>query len=210
MRRCIVSRAVRPRSTLLRFVVDPDGGIVPDVDERLPGRGLWLSPNRDMIEMAARKRAFARAARQQVSVPEDLGDRVASLLTRRCLDLLALARRAGQVVWGFDSVRTRLKEGAGRGLERGLERGLGRRHCCLRPATARPTLERRSRRWPQPWPRRTDDPKRPPPWLPASRRTNWGSRWAATTPFMWRWIKAGWRTLCWRVVAAWRGSGPAP
>lgn len=113
MRRCIVTRAVRPRSALLRFVVDPGGGIVPDVDERLPGRGLWLSPSRDMIEMAARKRAFARAARQQVSVSEDLGDRVAALLTRRCLDLLALARRAGQVVWGFDSVRTRLKEGAG-------------------------------------------------------------------------------------------------
>jgi predicted RNA-binding protein YlxR (DUF448 family) len=119
MRRCIVTRAVRPRSALLRFVVDPGGGIVPDVDERLPGRGLWLSPSRDMIEMAARKRAFARAARQQVSVPEDLGDRVAMLLTRRCLDLLALARRAGQVVWGFDSVRTRLKEGAGTGTRTG-------------------------------------------------------------------------------------------
>ena len=29
---------------LMRFVVGPDGAVVPDIDERLPGRGLWLTP----------------------------------------------------------------------------------------------------------------------------------------------------------------------
>ncbi|SDE46987.1 RNA-binding protein [Rhodospira trueperi] len=109
-RRCIVTRDCRPKSDLLRFVLDPDGQVVPDVDRRLPGRGLWLSPSRDVVEMAAQKRLFARAARRAVTVPADLADRVEALLTRRCLDTLGLARRAGQVVAGFEKVRTRLRE----------------------------------------------------------------------------------------------------
>jgi len=110
-RRCIVTRERFPRSRLIRFVIDPDGQVVPDVDERLPGRGLWLSPGRDMVEMAASRRAFARAARRAVIVPADLADRVEALLVRRCLNILSLARRGGQVVTGFEKVRARLRDG---------------------------------------------------------------------------------------------------
>lgn len=111
-RRCIVTRERRPRAQLIRFVLDMDGQVVPDVDERLPGRGLWLSPGRDMVEMATSRRAFARAARRPVTVPPDLADRVEGLLVRRCLNTLGLARRGGQVVTGFEKVRARLREGS--------------------------------------------------------------------------------------------------
>ena len=135
MRRCLLTRAVMPRDRLIRFVVDPDGQVVPDVDRRLPGRGLWLSPGRDMIEMASRKRAFARSARRAVTVPPDLADRVESALSRRCLDLLGLARRAGQVVSGFESVRARLREAAGEAsAERLPARGRAGRGREVRPA----------------------------------------------------------------------------
>jgi len=89
---------------LLRFVVGPDAGIVPDIDARLPGRGLWLSPRRDIVERAAAKRLFARAARQLVTVPPDLVDRVEALLAKRCGNALGMARRAGSAVSGFDRV----------------------------------------------------------------------------------------------------------
>src|SRR5207302_7221214 len=49
-RRCIVTGEVRDRGSLLRFVVGPDGAIVPDVAARLPGRGLWLTARRDIVE----------------------------------------------------------------------------------------------------------------------------------------------------------------
>ena len=89
---------------MLRFVVGPDAGIVPDIDARLPGRGLWLSPRRDIVERAAAKRLFARAARQLVTVPPDLVDRVEALLAKRCGNALGMARRAGSAVSGFDRV----------------------------------------------------------------------------------------------------------
>lgn len=110
-RRCIASGVSGDTSRMVRFVVGPDAQIVPDVDNRLPGRGLWLSANRDMIETAASKRLFAKAARSNVTVPANLADMVAELLRRRCLNQLGLARRAGLVTAGGEKVRAQIAAG---------------------------------------------------------------------------------------------------
>lgn len=110
-RRCIASGAVRPKAELLRFVVGPEGQVVPDVEQRLPGRGIWLSARRDVVNTAVSKRLFARAARRAVVVPEDLADTVERLLARRVLATLGFARRAGQAVCGFEKVKAELKAG---------------------------------------------------------------------------------------------------
>lgn len=111
-RRCIVTGDGRPKEELLRFVVGPDGEVVPDVEERLPGRGLWLTARRDIVERACSKGLFAKAARRRVTIPEGFSDRVAARLASHCLDLLGLARRAGQAVAGYEKVRAALEAGA--------------------------------------------------------------------------------------------------
>lgn len=98
---------------MLRFVVGPDGDLVPDLDERLPGRGLWLSGERDMVNTACVKGLFARAARRSVKVPADLAVHLDGLMVRRGLDFLGLARRAGEVVSGFEKVQARLRKNKG-------------------------------------------------------------------------------------------------
>jgi len=110
-RRCIVSGETVATRRMVRFVIGPDSNLVPDVDNRLPGRGLWLSANRDMIETAASKRLFAKAARSNVTVPTDLADLVMDLLRRRCLNHLGLARRAGLVTTGGEKVRAQIAAG---------------------------------------------------------------------------------------------------
>ncbi|MFQ5774111.1 MAG: RNA-binding protein [Kiloniellaceae bacterium] len=110
-RRCIASGDVRPKAALIRFVAAPDGTVVPDLSARLPGRGLWLSPGRDMIQAACDRNLFAKAAKAPLRAPDDLAEQVERLLLRRCIDLLGLARRAGQVVRGFDRVAARVAEG---------------------------------------------------------------------------------------------------
>jgi uncharacterized protein len=110
-RRCIVTREALPKEQMLRFVVDPAGSVVPDVGCVLPGRGLWLRADRDIVGQAVRKNLFARAARRTVTVPADLAGQVERLLARRCLDLLGLARRAGQAVAGFEPVQAWLAAG---------------------------------------------------------------------------------------------------
>jgi len=110
LRRCIVTREVLPKAALVRFVVAPSGEIVPDVAERLPGRGLWVKAERAALAAAA-KAHFAKAARRPVVVPPDLETRTATLLAQRCLDVIGLARRAGQAVAGFEKVRDGLTRG---------------------------------------------------------------------------------------------------
>lgn len=110
-RRCIVTGEERPRAELVRYVVGPDGAVVPDVAGRLPGRGMWTLARREVVAEAAARRLFARAAKQPVRVDADLADRVEALLLRRCVEGLGLARRAGQAVGGFERVREWLQRG---------------------------------------------------------------------------------------------------
>jgi len=110
-RRCLVTGAVRPKTELLRFVVDPAGQVVPDVAGKLPGRGLWLTAQRDIVAAAASKRVFARAAKAPAAVSAGLEDRIEALLAQRCIATLGLARRAGLAVAGFVRVKAALAEG---------------------------------------------------------------------------------------------------
>jgi uncharacterized protein len=110
-RRCLVTGEVLPKAGLVRFVVSPEGAIVPDVAERLPGRGLWLTARRDIVRAAVAKRVFGRAARRPVIVDEALADRVEALLVARCRDLIGLARRAGEAAMGFVKVERMLAAG---------------------------------------------------------------------------------------------------
>jgi predicted RNA-binding protein YlxR (DUF448 family) len=100
LRRCIATGESLPPERLIRFVVAPDSTLTPDIDRRLPGRGMWVSADREALDKAMAKNLFARAARASVMVPQDLPQRLQSLLLQRLLDTLGLARRAGQAVAG--------------------------------------------------------------------------------------------------------------
>lgn len=96
---------------MLRFVIAPDRGVVPDLQAKLPGRGIWLSARRDVLETARSRNAFARAARSPVTVPADLAQLVEDGLVRRVTELLGLTRRAGQANFGFERAREWLTSG---------------------------------------------------------------------------------------------------
>lgn len=115
-RRCLVTGETRPRDALMRFVVGPDDIVVPDLDGRLPGRGLWLTGRRDIVAEACAKRAFARGARRNVTPMtgpsgEPLEAFVEAELFRRAEAALSMARKAGAFVSGFEKVRAALAGG---------------------------------------------------------------------------------------------------
>ncbi len=94
---------------MVRFVVGPSRALVPDLEERLPGRGIWLSAGRDVIETARASsrlaRAVARAAGGPVQIPADLLAQLEAGLEQRIAELLRSARRAAQAVAGEEQVR---------------------------------------------------------------------------------------------------------
>jgi predicted RNA-binding protein YlxR (DUF448 family) len=111
VRRCIASGELRPKAEMIRFVADPEGTVVPDLTGRLAGRGLWLAPRREHLERACARNLFAKAAKAPLRVPNDLPRRVEELLLRRCLELIGLAKRAGQAVSGYQRVASLLASG---------------------------------------------------------------------------------------------------
>jgi len=100
-RLCIVTREVKPTTEMIRFVVGPDGAVVPDVKHKLPGRGVWVTARRAAVTAAMARKAFARSFRRDVKVAPDLPALTDELLARAALDALAVAYKAGSVAVGF-------------------------------------------------------------------------------------------------------------
>ncbi len=107
-RLCVVTREVKPVDELLRFVLAPDGSVVPDLKRNLPGRGLWITATRDALAEAVKRKSFAKGFKQDVRTGADLIVQTDRLLERSALDALAIAGKAGQVVAGFMKVEAAL------------------------------------------------------------------------------------------------------
>jgi uncharacterized protein len=129
LRRCIVTRQALEKPAMIRFVIDPEGRVTPDLKERLPGRGLWVTATREALDQAVVRHAFSKAAKQSVKAAPDLADRVVELARREVAELLGLARKSGQLVAGFEKVDAALRAGKVRVLvaaSDGAEDGRGK------------------------------------------------------------------------------------
>ncbi|KRR16342.1 DNA-binding protein [Bradyrhizobium lablabi] len=111
MRMCAVSREVRSIDELIRFVVAPSGDVVPDLKRKLPGRGLWVSASRRTVAEAVRRHQFSRGFKRDVRVAATLPADTEALLERSCIEALAMAAKAGQVISGFAKVEGLLEQG---------------------------------------------------------------------------------------------------
>ncbi|HEX2580383.1 MAG TPA: RNA-binding protein [Dongiaceae bacterium] len=139
LRRCIVTRQSLPKSELIRFVMAPNGCIVPDIRNKLPGRGVWVTAARPMLQQAIKRNLFARAFDHAVIVPPDLVQGVIAQLQLWIADLLGLAKKAGMAVAGFDKTQVALRQGkVGLLIEArdGAENGKEKLHKLTPPDTA--------------------------------------------------------------------------
>ena len=111
VRACALTRVRRPKDELIRFVLGPDGTVVPDLKEKLPGRGVWLTAARDVVADAAKRNAFARALKTEAKVPQALAAEVEKRLVEAAISALSLANKAGAAVFG----NAKVEEAIGRG-----------------------------------------------------------------------------------------------
>ena len=112
-RMCIVTREVKNEAELVRFVRGPDGAVVPDIDRKLPGRGVWVSLSRERVAEAVRRKAFGRGLGESRIDPH-LPELVSDLLRKAALGYLSLAKKAGALVAGSAKVENLLASGKAR------------------------------------------------------------------------------------------------
>ncbi len=110
-RTCIVTGAKSAPETMLRFALGPDGAVVPDVQRKLPGRGVWTELSFRTVSRAAAKQAFSRAFRTKAEAPASLAETVGALLERDALQCLSIANKAGLVVAGAFKVNSAIEAG---------------------------------------------------------------------------------------------------
>jgi uncharacterized protein len=103
-RLCIATRAVKPVEGLIRFVVGPDGAVVPDLRRRLPGRGVWVTATQEALANAIKRNAFVRGFKRSVGASGDLVGLTDRLLEQAVFEGLAMAHKAGLVEIGFARV----------------------------------------------------------------------------------------------------------
>ncbi|WP_291847702.1 RNA-binding protein [Bradyrhizobium sp.] len=115
-RMCAVSREVRGIDELIRFVVSPQGEVIPDLKRKLPGRGLWISASRRTVAEAVRRHQFSKGFKRDVRVAATLPADTEALLVRSVTEALAMAAKAGQVVSGFSKVEGILEQGKAQAL----------------------------------------------------------------------------------------------
>ncbi len=111
-RMCIVTREVKDEAELIRFVRSPDGTAVPDLARKLPGRGVWVSLDRDAWPRRSGRRLFSRGFAAETKARRGPADGLSATCcaSRRCR-YLSLAKKAGEAVTGFMKVEEMLGRG---------------------------------------------------------------------------------------------------
>ena len=116
MRMCAVTREVRPIGELIRFVVSPQGEVIPDLKRRLPGRGMWVSASRRTVAEAVRRNQFSKGFKRDIRPAATLPADTEALLVRSATEALAMVAKARQVVSGFSKVEGALRGGLAQAL----------------------------------------------------------------------------------------------
>jgi uncharacterized protein len=119
-RMCIVTREVMDEMRLIRFVRGPDGAVVPDLNRKLPGRGVWVGLSKARVAEAVKRRAFGRGLGEVVA-GTDLPDQVAGLLRKAALSYISFAKKAGEAVAGAAKVEKLVASGRARLVIHALE-----------------------------------------------------------------------------------------
>ncbi len=120
-RLCAVTRQQHDARELIRFVLSPDGIVVPDLDKSLPGRGVWIGCDRKLVEKAIATHAFSKSLKTKAEAPADLADRVDGLILKRVAGTLSLANKAGLAIAGFEKVFATLEKGPVRAVLHGAD-----------------------------------------------------------------------------------------
>jgi predicted RNA-binding protein YlxR (DUF448 family) len=115
-RLCIVTGERLPTNALIRFVLSPEGQVVPDLKQELPGRGVWVKAQAQAVAKALADGRFPKAFRAGCKADSALPQRIADLIRANARQYLALANKAGLVAVGFERTAETLNSGKARVL----------------------------------------------------------------------------------------------
>ena len=109
---CLVSGETLPRDQMIRLVIGPDSMLYVDLDAKLPGTGFWITLGHSILAQAISRGSFT-AADDSIKIPENIDEIITKALTRKALDMLSMARKAGDLITGADKCEQILRSRKG-------------------------------------------------------------------------------------------------
>ena len=110
-RTCIVTRAEKSPDEMIRFVVGPEYQVFPDLKRKLPGRGVWVTAQREVVEDAVSKNLFARGFKDRVQVDNNLPQLIEDLMRQTALQALGMTKKAGLIATGQAKAEALIRDG---------------------------------------------------------------------------------------------------
>ena len=92
-RKCVISGEVLNKENLLRFVTLKDGTMLPDFNKKIDGRGFYVSNSKKLLQSLVEKHPFNKILHKKVEYAPNL------------------ARKAGDLVLGFEKVKELIIKG---------------------------------------------------------------------------------------------------
>ncbi len=111
-RTCISCRQVKDKKQLIRYVVAPDGAILVDYRQRLPGRGAYTCPSLECLQDAVKTNAFQRSYKgkcNSISFAE-LQRLLQIAIDQKIIGLIGMARKSGQITAGTNAVIEKMRK----------------------------------------------------------------------------------------------------
>ena len=110
-RTCGACRTARDKKDLVRFVLAPDGSVLVDYRQRLPGRGVYTCFDLSCLTAALKKNVFRRGFRKECQpvALNELQRQLCQAVEQKILTLIGIARKSGQIVAGTQAVLDLLK-----------------------------------------------------------------------------------------------------
>ena len=107
-RKCIITGKISDKADLIRFVASPDGELIADTDNKLGGRGVWVSAVRATIEHGISGNRFSRHLKQAVRISDNFLDNLDRRLSEKLIARLSIMRKAGVLVTGGGKLRSQV------------------------------------------------------------------------------------------------------
>lgn len=110
LRKCVATGESYDKSQLLRFVLSPDDVLTFDLHHKLPGRGAYVKADAASLRMALDKNLFGKSFKTKIETPKDLPEQIVRQIKQSSLQLLAMARRAGDAVAGAEKANEAMRK----------------------------------------------------------------------------------------------------
>ena len=107
-RKCLVTGFTIEKKALMRFVVSPENNLIADINQNLPGKGYWVTADRELILKALKKNILFKAIKKQVNIDNNVLDQIELQIKKKIINQISLCRKSGMAIFGFDKIKSAL------------------------------------------------------------------------------------------------------